>query len=93
MRRATGGSNFLSCLTALSASSIFQAKLTLYFFKADHAFLAGRHTRDNLAREKGVFQVLDLIDDRLPDLKRLGAAGDPRQPLEAGVKRLFQPDR
>src|SRR5580692_6880422 len=75
MRRADGLSSLRSSRRARSVYSIVQAKILSHFLRTERAFLALAHTLDHIGCEIVVLQFVEMGQDHLANVERLGAPG------------------
>src|SRR5580704_17925968 len=75
MRRADGLSSLRSSRRARSVYSIVQAKIQSHFLRTERAFLALAHTLDHIGCEIVVLQFVEMGQDHLANVERLGAPG------------------
>ncbi len=74
MRRWTALSSFSSCRSAVSVNSIAQAKVRSHLIELVGSFFACPHALQNTLGLVHIFQVFDVLKNRLARIERLGAA-------------------
>src|SRR5271165_1534137 len=90
MRRATCGSSLASCLRAVSVSLTVQAKIAFHFVQRPCPLLAGPYSVRDLIGQIEVFQIVDLLGDRLNQVEGLASPGTSRQPFQARLHVIGQ---
>src|ERR1019366_3226116 len=93
MRRLTFLSSFSSRRRAVSVSSIVQAKAFCYFVQRVGFLFAAPDTRQNTLGRVRVFQVFNVLQDRLAGVVGLRAASALGQSFKAFFDGLWKPDR
>jgi len=58
--------------------------------KRDERLRALRDALGNLARKVEIFQIINLVNNGLPEVEGLGSPGQPGKPLEPTVESLVQ---
>lgn len=83
IRLASPLSSFASCLAAVAASSIRQAKIALDFVQGKDALLALAHALHRGCRQVVVLQIVQPGGDQFAQLIRFGAARLRRKVVKA----------
>ncbi len=85
------GSSLLSSRSTWTEISIFQAMPLQGIFEGNGLLFSGADTFEGAFGSVEVFEIVEVLQDRLADIEGLGAAGAPGQFFEAFFDRLWKP--